>query len=148
MRAALRSFTDFIAIPYLATFVVFLIALMLSFVLPSGNPVERVIGAPVFGLPILVGAFAGYVINRRQFSWTAMFSWVVPAVVFWLAYKELTQPQNMNPRPWHNLVGVDCSSSECLYEFLATIPLVCALTYSATALLLHLRNRKVVDGPS
>ena len=55
-RAALRGLADIVGIPYGAMFLVFLIALMLSFALPDQTPLERVIGAPVFGLLILVGA--------------------------------------------------------------------------------------------
>lgn len=145
MRAALRRFTDLVGIPYLAAFVVFLIALLLSAVVPPGSSIEHFIGAPVFGLPVLVGGLAGYIINRKQFLWTAIFAWVIPAVVFWIAYWELTQPQNLNPQPWRNLVGTDCGSSECLYELLATIPLVCGVAYSATALAMHLRHRRIIE---
>jgi hypothetical protein len=143
MKAALRGFTDLVAIPYLAALVVFLTALILSVVAPPGSSIERVIGAPVFGLPILIGGLAGYVINRKRFLWTAIFAWVAPAVVFWIAYTELTQSQNLNPQPWRNLVGADCASSECLYELLATVPLVCGVAYSVMSLAMHVRRGRI-----
>jgi hypothetical protein len=144
MRVAFRMLVDLVASPYGATVIVFLMALLASFVLSPNSPLEHVIGAPVFGLPILAGVFLGYLVNKKRFSWTAIFAWLIPAVVFLIAYRELTQPQNLNPHPWRNLVGADCSSSECLYEVFATTPLICGLAYSATALTLYLRNRRIV----
>jgi hypothetical protein len=143
MKQLFRAVFEIIFLPYVGTLVFVLSGLVLAAVLPNSTSIERLVGPPVFGLPILIGALSGYYINRRRFCWTAILAWIIPASVFWLAYKDLTQPQNTNPQPWLNLFGVDCGASECLYELLATTPLICSVAYGVTALALRLLGKKV-----
>ena len=143
MKRLLRAVFEMILLPYASTLVFVLTGLVLAAVLPNSSPIERLLGPPIFGLPILIGALSGYYINRRRFCWTAILAWIIPASFFLLAYKDLTQPQNTSPQPWSNLFGVDCGASECLYELLATTPLICSVAYGVTALALHLLGKDV-----
>ncbi len=107
-----------------------------------GNFVDHVIDQPFFkwadksnvlylGAGLVLGFFS------RRFSrsrWTA-WVWVIPFIVLcsnlltWKGAGPLNTPVYWKD-VWDNYFGSDCGSSECMYEFLVTIPFYTSVLYS------------------
>lgn len=93
--------------------------------------------APTLILPIAAGVLAAR-IARKILSRKSYFVWCVPfALFFWAFVGVVNAPYASRSEVWSTMIGTDCGGSECLIEFFFTVPFVCAVSYSVSALILR-----------
>ena len=106
----------------------------------GGNFVDQMVDQPIFervGQPYyLMLLLAGFTLGAlgRRFSRTreAAWVWVLPfCILLWNIFTWKTGGYGAYWQGvWDNYFGSDCGGSECLYEFLVTVPFYTSLTYS------------------
>jgi hypothetical protein len=89
-------------------------------------------------IPISLGLFTGFKVNRKTSVLADFFPWFGPAILFIYIY--------FSADPWDStgergLLGRNCGDNECLNAIFITTPLLFSLGYSCMTLLLRLTDR-------
>lgn len=141
MKTPRSHAVEILLVPFVGTMITFVAEIILELILPTRNRDGLFALSPVWVVPAVVASIVAYLRNRRGLPISALFVWVLPAIVFYWAYLDLGQPGNPDHHPWRELIGSDCGSSECLYQLFATTPLVFSVAYSLTSLFVLVLGR-------
>jgi hypothetical protein len=143
-----RYILESIGVAYLSPLLAYVVQYALLLLLGGHQWIAAVI-APTFLLPIASGAFAAYLM-RKRLSKGPYFVWCIPLVLLCLAFFAVINAPYATPSEvWDTMIGTDCSSSECAYEALFSVPFVCALSYSASCSIMQaIRKRRVISAPN
>jgi hypothetical protein len=111
------------------------------------NTVERILGEPVFLLPIGAACCFAILVVRQvphrmrlgRWVWVLPLIWFLFEILEW--YRFRYPGQLFWPDIWNNFFGTQCGGSECLYEWTVTSPLYCAASYSIAVALASTTRR-------
>jgi len=135
-RTVFYLLAESIAVSYLGLLISFVAQLGATLLITRNRWLDGMFIAPTFLVPMLTGLLMSYFF-RKHTSNVSYLAWVVPAIVLVRAIVELNHgPNSSTGDTWDNLFGIHCESSECLYEVLVSVPLVCAVSYSVSSLLI------------
>jgi len=141
LRFGLRALFESAGAAYVGSVLAYLVEFGVILLLGNHRWIDAIQMAPTFFLPIVSGASLAYLL-KNHLSRASYFAWIVPGCFFLRALAEVTRsPYSPNSEVWNTLIGIDCGSSECLYEALFTVPLVCALSYSVTSAFIRIYKR-------
>jgi hypothetical protein len=112
-----------------------LLAIFIGLLLPT-RWADRLVIAPTWAVPLLLGVSVGVVANTSADRRSALYSWVLPAVVFSFYFVNFWRlPTSGFTGAYRDLLSSHCEVSECAAEMWVTLPLVCSAAYSLGALL-------------
>jgi hypothetical protein len=143
-RVTLRTLAESIGATYSSAILAFFVSIGIILFTGDHHWINGILASPTFLLPIITAVLLSYVL-RNHLSRTSYFAWIVPGALFVRAALEVVRsPSATGSNTWNTLVGADCTASECLYEMLFTMPLVCALTYSVSSACIRAAERRGV----
>jgi len=89
---------------------------------------------PSYAVPALLGFLSGFVVHRWRYSIADLLVWSIPLILF--VYSGISYARSpWVESAWGNLVGPNCSASECLSLAFITGPLVFGIAFSLGSLL-------------
>jgi len=140
-RASFRQLIYADILPFACTFI---IAGLLTALLPVDEYINSVTLGPSFLVPIVCGGILAQVFSRKSAldGKIAKLVWIPPLLLLMAAiYSWRSQASDNSWRDvWNNFIGTHCGSSECLNEVITAV-FAGAVAYSASSYL-FLRNRQ------
>jgi hypothetical protein len=145
VRFALKTLSESVGAAYVSCVLAYSAALGIVLFTGDHRWIDAILISPTFLLPIIAGAFFAYVL-RNHLSRTSYFAWIVPGAILCGAVLEVVKsPGAISSAMWDTLLGTKCRASECLYEALFTVPLVCALSYSVSSVCIRAAKRSSIS---
>jgi hypothetical protein len=141
LRFAFKALAESVVATYASSILTYFLSFGLVLLSGRHRWVDLILTSPTFLLPAAAGAVLAYVL-RNHISKASYFAWAVPGVLFVRAFLEVARsPYATGSNTWDTLLGTNCGSSECLYQALFTLPLVCGLSYSVSSVCIRTTRR-------